>query len=92
MRHAGRNVEHLAGAHDDVLLESLAEPGMRFPRQQIDRRLMALVQMRLGTGAGQMHADARRADGFRGDALEIAEPLPSGASTAGPNHATARIG
>ncbi|MNV91298.1 hypothetical protein D3C71_1857780 [compost metagenome] len=57
---------------------------------------MVLVQMRLGTGAGrdcqEVHADAGRPNGFRRDALEIAEPLLSGMSAAGANHATARIG
>ncbi|MNT70618.1 hypothetical protein D3C72_2090270 [compost metagenome] len=79
-----------------MFFEPLAEPGVRLSRQHIDRRLVTLVQMRPGAGAGrdrqEVHADAGRAHGFRRDALEIAEPLPSGMSAAGANHATARIG
>ncbi|MNL79192.1 hypothetical protein D3C87_2057380 [compost metagenome] len=79
-----------------MFLQLLAKPGPGLARKHIDRRLVALVQMRLGARAGRdrddMHAEASRTYGLRRNALEIVEPLLAGLHAFRTNHATARIG
>ena len=79
MRHAGRNVEEVAGLDDDVMLQPVAIPGVDLAGEHVDRRFVAFVQMRLGAGAGRhrqhVHADAGGTDRFGGYAGEIGQSL-----------------
>ena len=62
MRHAGRDVEEVAGLDEDMVLELVAVPGIDLAGEHVDRGLMAFMHMRLGAAAGRqrqkMHADA----------------------------------
>ena len=47
MRHAGGNVEKIAGAHGDMMLELLAIPHFGFPTENIDGGFVIGVLMRI---------------------------------------------
>ncbi len=61
------------------MLKFVSVPGMGLSGEHVDRRLVRLVQMRLGAHARRdrqkVHADTLGADRLGGDACEIAEPL-----------------
>ena len=95
MRHVCGNIEHFAGADGHEVLEPLAVPHYGFAFDNVDRGLVALVFVRLGAAARryrqQMHADALRADGLLGKALEIVEALLAAIGVLRPNDAAGRL-
>ena len=54
VRRVGRDVDEVAGARDDVVLEALAVPGARFAAQHVDRRLVRDVLVGRRPRAGGM--------------------------------------
>lgn len=51
MRHIRGDINEIAGRADDVLFEPLAEMHSRFATENIDRRLVRVVLVRLGATA-----------------------------------------
>ena len=79
MRHVGRDVEEVARLGGELLLEALAERHPGGAAEDVDRRLVASVQVRLPAAAGRdpdpMEADGVRLRALPGDAADDLEPL-----------------
>src|SRR5208282_4686265 len=69
----------VAGAVDHVAFEPLAVPHANFPAEHMERRLVRLVLMRFGAGAGRyrkhLHMDSPRPDRFGGDRGSVGKAL-----------------
>ena len=79
VRDIGADVDEIAGAADEMLLEHFAVPGSGLAGQHVDRRLVRCVLVRLAPHAGRhgedLHVQRPGADRFGRDRRSVSEPL-----------------